>query len=556
MSGSRDTNYLTRSAEVYGNEDVQDHGPVTISVPTTTFSYYSQVPVYPEMPVGSETKDFVPGIGACANTSGHLAPPSPATYYNQAIRSSHSWHHSSSSRHPSVNERSSLLGKSHRSESNLLSNGVRDASVRRNSFSRKQILTLASMLLIDFSSFASMSVLAPFFPKQALTLNLGPTFSGVIFSVYALVIVLVSPIIGKFLPLVNSRKVYLAGIMVAGLSDFLFGMTYYIKTSELFVVMTITLRIITALGTAAFLTVIYSVVPVLFPDDMNMVNGMMETAVGIGMCVGPAVGVWLYSIGGFGLPFYGLGGFLVLCAFISYLTFPSDEIDTLPHAERGGVLRVLCRTEAILSLVILCVTATCLALLYPTLQPHMNKLGVSVEGVGLVYLLMSAVYALSSPLVGLATDRFHCPWGFMSSGLLIMSIALVLLGNSPLLPYLPHEELYIQDVTAIVFLGLSSAMSIVPTYGAILEAANRDGNVDMATYAVVGGLWSSSYSLGEVLGPLLAGSLAEYISFAWSTTVIAILPAALAILCGAFMCVERHRARRLSTILETSSPYA
>ncbi|XP_066970596.1 MFS-type transporter SLC18B1-like [Macrobrachium rosenbergii] len=412
------------------------------------------------------------------------------------------------------------------------------------------------MLLIDFSSFASMSVLAPFFPKQARSLNLGTTFDGVVFSVYAFVIFIASPVIGKFLPLMNSRKVYLVGIMIAGVFDIFFGMTYWVRSPEVFVVITITLRIITALGTAAFLTVIYAVVPVLFPEDMNMVNGMLETAVGIGMCVGPAVGVWLYSIGGFGLPFYGLGGFRVLCAFISYFTYPSYEIDLLPHNERGFVLRVLCHTEAILSLVILCVTATCLSLLYPILQPHMSKLGVSVEGVGLVYLLMSAAYALSSPLVGLATDRFQCPWGFMSSGLLIMAVALVLLGNSPLLPYLSHNELYIPDVIAIVFFGLSSAMSIVPTYGAILEAANRDGNVDMATYAVVGGLWSSSYSLGEVLGPLLAGFLSEYISFSLSTSVMAILPGALAILCGAFTCVERHRARRMSSVLDTTYSYS
>ncbi|XP_064092404.1 uncharacterized protein LOC135205570 [Macrobrachium nipponense] len=301
---------------------------------------------YPQNGHGSSpvniSKDSVPSMGNCVTSPAHLAPPSPSSHHTPALGASHSWHHSSFGLQPSLSERSLLLGKSHRSGSTFICSAMpsniltHDATHRASGFSRKQLLTLASMLLIDLSSFASMSVLAPFFPKQARSLNLSTTFDGVVFSVYAFVIFIVSPVIGKFLPLMNSRKVYLVGIVIAGVFDICFGMTYWLRSPEVFAVITITLRIITALGTAAFLTVIYAVVPVLFPEDMNMVNGMLETAVGIGMCVGPAVGVWLYSIGGFGLPFYGLGGFRLLCAFISYFAYPSHV--SLDH--RAGIVIV------------------------------------------------------------------------------------------------------------------------------------------------------------------------------------------------------------------------
>ena len=75
------------------------------------------------------------------------------------------------------------------------------------------------------------------------------------------------------------------------------------------------------MGVVCYLTVVYAIVPEVVPDDINTVNGMLETAVGIGMCMGPALGVWLYSIGGFPLPFIIVGGFMHLCIYICWMTF-------------------------------------------------------------------------------------------------------------------------------------------------------------------------------------------------------------------------------------------
>ncbi|XP_047492541.1 MFS-type transporter SLC18B1-like [Penaeus chinensis] len=292
---------------------------------------------------------------------------------------------------------------------------------------------------------------------------------------------------------------------------------------------------------------------------MNTVNGMLETAVGVGMCVGPAVGVWLYSLGGFCLPFYGLGSFILLTVPVNMLTFPKrvevlpeirqfTDAEPAPVSRALGLTSILRRPGAVLPLAILSVTAVCLAVLYPTLQPHMYGLGVSVEGVGLVFLLMSAVYAVSSPLVGLATDRYKCPLSFMLAGLLLLALALILIGNSPLLPNVTHDMLYKQDVVAVVVIGLASAMSTVPTFASILYTLGEEGRVDVTTFSLVGGMWSAAYSLGEMLGPFYAGMMAEYVNFATSTTVTALLPASLAVVQAVYMCMECCRSRGKSTL--------
>lgn len=64
-------------------------------------------------------------------------------------------------------------------------------------FTRSQKMTLASLALVDFISFCSMSIMAPFFPKEASEKDMSNTLSGFVFSFYALVMFLTSPVFGK-----------------------------------------------------------------------------------------------------------------------------------------------------------------------------------------------------------------------------------------------------------------------------------------------------------------------------------------------------------------------
>lgn len=64
-------------------------------------------------------------------------------------------------------------------------------------FTRSQKMTLASLALVDFISFCSMSIMAPFFPKEASEKQMSNTLSGLVFSFYALVMFITSPVFGK-----------------------------------------------------------------------------------------------------------------------------------------------------------------------------------------------------------------------------------------------------------------------------------------------------------------------------------------------------------------------
>lgn len=103
-------------------------------------------------------------------------------------------------------------------------------------------MTLASLALVDFISFCSMSIMAPFFPKEASEKQMSNTLSGLVFSFYALVMFITSPVFGKIvscpssrhhqkptpinilqLPKVGAKFLFLTGLSLAGTCNLLFG---------------------------------------------------------------------------------------------------------------------------------------------------------------------------------------------------------------------------------------------------------------------------------------------------------------------------------------------
>lgn len=87
-----------------------------------------------------------------------------------------------------------------------------------------------------------MSIMAPFFPREATEKGLSDTTTGFVFSFYALVMFLTSPIFGKIvrfflsyahllinceinlqLPKLGAKFLFIVGIFVAGVCNLLFG---------------------------------------------------------------------------------------------------------------------------------------------------------------------------------------------------------------------------------------------------------------------------------------------------------------------------------------------
>lgn len=111
------------------------------------------------------------------------------------------------------------------------------------------------------------------------------------------------------------------------------------------------------------------------------------------------------------------------------------------------------------------------------------------EQIGLIFLLFSGLYGLSSPAWGWLADKCNNHWSMMVVGLFTSTIGLLLLGPSPYIPGLQRQEdpsipiHHIQSSFYVVFsslwlnlvalsiLGISVALALMPTFQGVLNSA-------------------------------------------------------------------------------------
>lgn len=422
---------------------------------------------------------------------------------------------------------------------------IRERLLRTNShlepqaiihFSRSQKLTLVSLALVDFMSFCSMSIMAPFFPREAAEKGLSDTVSGFVFSFYALVMFVTSPFFGKILPKVGAKFLFLLGMFVAGACNICFGLLEYVYNYTLFTTLCIVIRGFEALGASAFSTASYVFVVNTFPHNIGSVIGILETFVGLGMSTGPALGGLLYSLGGFSLPFFALGVAMILIVPLNICLLPRVEDCSMAN-KSTSIYKLIKIPAVVVTGLVVVVTSSTWAFLDPTLEPHLRQFNLSPEKIGLIFLLFSGLYGISSPAWGWLADKCNNHWSMMVAGLLMSTVGLLLLGPSPFFTFI-KGSLWL-DLVALSILGISVALALLPTFQGVLTSAIQAGCGDsISTYSVVAGVWSCMYSLGEVIGPSLGGFLLQYYGFPTTATVMAIMTLSLAVITVIFFVIK------------------
>ncbi|XP_060579809.1 MFS-type transporter SLC18B1-like [Ruditapes philippinarum] len=137
--------------------------------------------------------------------------------------------------HDVFSERSSLLGRGrqttrtpsiYRSRSLSISSSRIDSQSSTLSIwtlTRTQKIVLATTSIVDLLSFLSMSIMAPFFPEEALKKDVSDTLSGWIFGTSPFVQFLASPFIGKLMPHAGVKFMSIAGMFIFSGCTILFG---------------------------------------------------------------------------------------------------------------------------------------------------------------------------------------------------------------------------------------------------------------------------------------------------------------------------------------------
>ncbi|CAG0881230.1 unnamed protein product [Cyprideis torosa] len=287
----------------------------------------------------------------------------------------------------------------------------------------------------------------------------------------------------------------MAGIAFTGSCCVLFGTLDKIQDPETFIVYCFLTRTLEAVGYAAYQTATFTLISIWFPNNIGTVLSITEILVAAGLSAGPAIGSIFYEIGGYSLPFYVLGGFMLSNVLVAFLVLPPEDSFDAPSdnstEEHPGLWDIMRIPSAIFVSASITMGALVYAALLPTLQPHTEKIGVSPSGTGLMFFVQMGFYALSGPLGGYLTDHDT------KNRRLTLTL----------------------DYICNVIIGITYGFVTVPTFGAFYQVAQ------------------------EVLGPAVGGFLTATYGFPTAMTTVgtASITLGIAMICFHFYWIRRKK---------------
>jgi DHA1 family solute carrier family 18 vesicular amine transporter 1/2 len=365
---------------------------------------------------------------------------------------------------------------------------------------------LAVVALALFVDMLLYGLIVPLLPAYARDLDLSEGQVGALVGIYALAVLLATPLCGALADRVGRRTPMVAGLLglMAATLLFAFAGSY----GELLVA-----RALQGLAAAATWTAGLALVADLYPaTGRGRAMGLALLGVTAGTLLGPPLGGLLYEWGGARLPFLaaallaGLDGL----ARVLFLAEPP------PARSVGPSWRALLGDPAVRGAAgAVAIGAGAWALLEPTLPLHLERRhGLSPAAIGFVFGAATLVYGLASPVVGALSDR-RGRRPAMAGGLAALAVTLPLVG-------LPGPA--VVPVAAALLVSVAYGFAVTPALPELGDAVDRlGGGAYGAAYAV----FNVAYALGMMAGPVVGGLLSEALGF-----LPALLVAGLVVLAG------------------------
>lgn len=118
--------------------------------------------------------------------------------------------------------------------------------------------------------------------------------------------------------------------------------------------------------------------------------------------------------------------------------------------------------------IVIIIVAMLISFLDPTLEPHMRTIGLTPTYVSLIFLIMSATYTVSSPIVGYLSNGVHNKFKLMTIGLLLLAIEFLFLGPAE---FIGLTTSFTQTSIIMAFVGISYSIAFIPTFETLLDLA-------------------------------------------------------------------------------------
>jgi len=403
------------------------------------------------------------------------------------------------------------------------SNGRSSQTTEPGSSKAVFVRTIIPFLLLQFSVGLCASLQATFYPIEARRKGATATQFGAVFGIIHLSLFIFGPLVGKYLSIWGVKAIFPAGFIIDGGTFILFGLLQWVNHTTAFLVFSYLIRFLEGVGAAATWTSNLSILMARFPDRKATVKAWCDASFNFGLTIGPVIGAFMYDAGGFFLPFAVTGTAILLsgCLVLFITDFPDME-----HGEDSmPVMKIFANKRVMVSLATCTIGAYSIGSLEATLSPFLEQeLALNVKHIAVCFLIMSICSVVATPFFGWLCDSAFSPWVVSASGSVLIFLCFGLIG--PVI-YFPFFEASFGSVSgSLVLQGFGSSALLVASFGSAQIAAIEAGFPEsMEVQAVVSGLFTSSFALGNFCGPTVSGIMYDLITFKNNAIILQVLVA-------------------------------
>lgn len=347
------------------------------------------------------------------------------------------------------------------------------------------------ILMINmFIAVGSFGIIIPILPAYLLSIGQGGTAAGLMIAIFAGAQLVMSPIAGKWTDRYGRRIMIISGLSGLALSMFVFYFSDSIGVLYLS-------RVIGGVGAALLIPAIFAyVADITTMDQRAKGNSFISASMSLGIVIGPGIGGFLAD---FGLKMPLLISAIVGLAAVAFSAFMLEEsMDTkieVSNEKPEPMVKEIAQSfnkPYFIPLVITLVMSF-------GLMAYESVLGLFVDNVFGATPKDIAVLVTSTGIISVIIQLFAVDWivrKFGEAAVLNIFLALAALGF--LLSIFVPSYIMFFGVTMIIFLSTSILRPVLTTLISKL-AGNEQG------FAM--GMNNAYMSIGNVLGPLLAGLL-------------------------------------------------
>jgi DHA1 family solute carrier family 18 vesicular amine transporter 1/2 len=343
------------------------------------------------------------------------------------------------------------------------------------------VAVVALSLFLDYFLYGMLFPLAAHSPAGSK----GEGHLALLYGVYAISVLLVTPVFGYFGDRIGIRSTMMYGAALAVCAVSLLGAAPNLALLLLG-------KFCQGAASAALWTSGLALIATNYVERRVVMLGYAFTGATFGSVIGPIAGGLLYHTGGYRLPFLLTGaGFAIAAALIA--SFVPGSIQSNEQVD----LRALVRNRSIMvPAVTVALAAFSMGIIEPLMPVRLARHGATSIGIGIIFSVSTLVYGLSAPVVGRVSDRIPIQ-------------RVIVLGTIAMAATLPFLALF----KGVILVGITLSLVNI-SYAFMLNPASAElGNVvdrsGMSCYSAVYAVYNIFYSIGMLGTAALASATAR-----------------------------------------------